>query len=60
MMKRYTVLVDFYLYAENDEEAKRKAELRRKLIEEIDDNRASIVSMHETPFAEIGTAREVT
>ena len=61
-MKRYAVTVDLYIYAETDEEVKNKA---KKFTEDIEfaidktENRASIVSIHEAPFAKLGNLREV-
>lgn len=57
--KRYTVTVDFYEYAKDDEEVKRKAQefvgdLRNRL-----DNQAQVLSISETPFASM-SSRELT
>jgi len=44
MEKRYTVKLDAYLYAENDQEAK--------------DNNAQVIELKETPYGSL-TSREV-
>jgi len=61
--KRYAIIVDLYIYADDDTEAK---ELAKEVTAEIDnigggfnDNKASIVSLHETPYGKIGQARGI-
>ncbi len=49
--KRYTVTVDLYVYAETDEKAKQEAEFYKEHIELVEDNKANVVSIFETPFA---------
>lgn len=49
--KRYTAIISVYVYAQNDEDAKKEA---RKIVEkigDIEDNYAGIESLHETQFA---------
>lgn len=62
-MKRYTVTIDLYVYAENDEEVKTKAKEVSTLIDniggEFNDNKASVVSIHEAEFGKIEKGREV-
>lgn len=46
--KRYVVTVDFYVWAEDDRSATQQAEESLDRIN-VDDNKASIVSIHEQP-----------
>lgn len=57
--KRYIVTLDLYVYAENDNKAKKEAERYIQHIKEIDDNKAEVVSIHEAPFGALGELREV-
>lgn len=57
-MKRYSLTIDLYMFAESDEEAIAKSnELVRKQ-QQKHDNQASIIELHETPFASLA-ARKV-
>lgn len=58
-VKRYVATFDLYIYANNDEDAKESAKKMMERINEKDDCRAEILSIHETPFGEIGKARDV-
>lgn len=57
--KRYTVTIDLYIYAETDSDAKVQAQNVCGILHNLSDNKASVVSIHETPFGKIGEAREV-
>lgn len=57
--KRYTVTLDVYVYAENDEGAKKEAEFYKEHLRLVEDNNADVVSIHETHYGTIGQAREV-
>lgn len=57
--KRYTVTLDVYVYAQDDEGAKKEAQFYKEHLQLVEDNKAEIVSIHETPFGTIGEAREV-
>jgi len=50
-MKRYSVTVDAYLYAENDQEAKVKAAKLVEFMRTLNDNDAQVLTLEETPFA---------
>ena len=50
--KRYVVTADFYVWASSDEEAKLMAENSVNELKKLDDNNASVVSVHELGFAE--------
>lgn len=52
-LKRYTVTLDAYLYAENDNEAKENAKMLIELINKIDDSRAQVLKLEETPFGKL-------
>jgi len=60
--KRYVVTIDFYIYAESDEQAKEKA---KQFVDDVQfvvdktENNASVVSINEAPFGKIGNSREV-
>ena len=58
MEKRYTVKLGAYLYAENDEQAKAKAEKLAKLLQTLEDNSAQVIELNETPYGYF-TNREV-
>ena len=50
MEKRYTVKLDAYLYAENDEQAKARAEKLAKRLRMGQDNSAQVIELNETPY----------
>jgi hypothetical protein len=52
-MKRYTTIVDFYIYAENDDEAKEEAKRFAKQIDTKMDNKCKVLELHYTPFGSI-------
>ena len=58
MEKRYTVKLDAYLYAENDQEAKIKAAKLAELLQTVEDNNAQVIELKETPYGSF-TSREV-
>ena len=58
MEKRYTVKLDAYLYAENDQEAKIKAAKLAELLQNFEDNNAQVIELRETPYGSL-TSREV-
>ena len=58
MKKRYTVKLDAYLYAENDQEAKIKAAKLAELLQNFEDNNAQVIELKETPYGSL-TSREV-
>ncbi len=53
-MKRYTITIEFYLYANNDKEAKKLAKkFAKKFSEKVKhqhDNEVAIQSIYHTPF----------
>lgn len=56
-MKRYVVTIDYYEWASSDKEARIKAEEQcNKMIKEKD-NYASIVSIHQNSFGQIGSRK---
>lgn len=57
--KRYTLTVDLYIYANTDDEAIKEAKKVIDTLENKDDCKAEILSIHETPFGSIGGARKV-
>ena len=56
---RYAVTIDLYIYTDTDEEAKVQAQNIVDNLQQISDNKASVVSIHEAPFATMGKLREV-
>lgn len=57
--KRYTLTLDLFVYADNDEKAKLISEQIKSILNDGDDCNAKIVSIYETQFGVIGEAREV-
>lgn len=55
---RYTVKLDAYVYAENDEEAKAKATKLANFLQTLEDNNAQVIELTETPYGSL-TSREV-
>ena len=53
METRYTVKLDAYLYAENDQEAKIKAAKLAEFLRTLEENEAEVVELNETPFASL-------
>ena len=47
MEKRYTVKLDAYLYAENDQEAKIKAAKLAELLQNFEDNDSQVIELKE-------------
>ena len=58
METRYTVKLDAYLYAENDEQAKSKAAKLAEFLQTFEDNNAQVIELKETPYGSL-TSREV-
>ena len=56
-MKRYAVTIDLYVYAESDEDAIKQSEEITKILD-LDDNKASVQSIHEQSFGQL-TSRKV-
>lgn len=50
MANRYVVTLDAYVYAENDEQAKKMCEQYKAALNELDDCRPAILSLCEQPF----------
>ena len=60
--KRYAVVVDLYIYAETDAEAKEKAKQfteDAQFLVDNTENKAEVISIHESEFGKIGKGREV-
>ncbi|MDY0193603.1 MAG: hypothetical protein RBR93_08750 [Aliarcobacter butzleri] len=57
--KRYTVTLDLYVYANTDDEAIKEAKKAIDTLENKDDYKSEILSIHETPFGVIGGARNI-
>lgn len=58
-LKRYTVTIDLYVYANTDDEAIKEAKKVIDTLEKKDDCKAEILSIFETPFGTIGEARNI-
>jgi len=58
-LKRYTVTIDLYVYANSDDDAMNEAKEIVKILENKNDSKTEILSIHETPFGTIGEARKV-
>lgn len=56
-MKRYAVTIDLYVYAKSDEDAIKQSEQIAKHLD-LDDNKASVQSIHEQSFGQL-TSRKV-
>lgn len=52
-MKRYTLMVQLYMYAENDNEARETAKDIEELLQSVEDNKAKVIEINETPFAKM-------
>ena len=57
--KRYTVTLDLYVYANTDDEAIKEAKKVIDTLENKDDCKAEILSIHKTPFGVIGEGRNI-
>lgn len=57
--KRYAVTINAYIYADDDEQAKIKADELTNLLREIEDNHARLVSLKEAPFASLGDYKNI-
>lgn len=58
-LKRYTVTIDLYVYANSDDDAMNEAKEIVKILENKNDSKTEILSIHETPFGTIGEARNI-
>lgn len=61
-MKRYTVQLSAYIWAESNEQAMDMADIYAKYLDAIpdmSDNRATTDRLFETSFATIGSGREI-
>lgn len=56
--KRYIAKIDFYVYAESDNEAKKNAQEIAQDVSKIDDNQASVIGLSEQLFGTLG-CREI-
>jgi hypothetical protein len=52
-MKRYTVTVQLYVFAENDNEARETGKDIEELLQSVEDNHAKVIEINETPFAKM-------
>jgi len=50
--ERYTVTMDFYIWADDDTEAMREAKTRVRRMEMKEDNQPVLQSLHRTPFGQ--------
>ena len=57
--KRYVVAIDFYVYAENDEDAQVQAQNICDNINQGDDHQADVQVVTSARFGEIGEGKEV-
>lgn len=53
-MNRYVVTFDAYLWADNDEQAKRLAKEYADKLNEMDDCRPAVIGLCEQPFGKLG------
>lgn len=51
--RRYTVTLDAYIWADNDDQAKYQAAKMSEFLRTLDDNQAQTVRLDETPFASL-------
>jgi hypothetical protein len=49
--ERYTVTMDFYIWADDDANAMKEAKKRVRRMEKAEDNQPVLQSLHRTPFA---------
>ena len=56
---RYAVVLDAFVYADSDEQAIEKANKIKEFLLSLDDNQASVLSIHEQQFGKIGEGRKV-
>jgi len=54
---RYTITLDFYAWADSDEEIKKQANDLVKAMREKEDNQANVLEIHETPFASLSVRK---
>jgi hypothetical protein len=57
-MKRYSVTIELYVYADSDEDAIKQSEQIAKQMDIDNDNKASVQSIHEQSFGQL-TSRKV-
>jgi len=53
--KRYTVILDAYLWADNDLEAMEKSAKIAEFLKTLEDNHSEVVRVEETPFASLSS-----
>lgn len=53
--KRYTVVLDAYLWAHSDEDAKAKAYKYAEYLQKLEDNHANVIGLNETPYGSLFT-----
>jgi hypothetical protein len=58
-MKRYRVTMEFYVYAESDEQGQKKAFHAARRIERSYDNGAQVLSIETAPVGEIGNNKQI-
>jgi hypothetical protein len=51
--ERYTMTMDFYIWADDDDDAMREAKKRVRRMEKAEDNQPVLQSLHRTPFAQL-------
>lgn len=54
MKTRYVAVIDFYVYADNDQQAEEKAKAICKELRNKDDNHATLQELVEQPFGVFG------
>ena len=52
-MKRYIVVIDAYVYAEDNKEAIQKAQALAKELDDKHDNKAKVIELHQNDFGSI-------
>ena len=50
MKKRYVAVIDFYINADNDNQALKEAEKIARALDVKFDNKASVIELYEQPF----------
>jgi hypothetical protein len=57
--KRYTVTMDAYIYAENDEEAKQEVKRFTDKMNKVgeEDHRIQALELHRTPFGQLSATK---
>jgi hypothetical protein len=55
--KRYLVSIEMYMYAEDDNAVQAQAEDLAEQLRDTYDNQAKVMSIHEQPFATLGSRK---